>query len=96
MTTKEVFFALAPDYGPKNDPWGQAVSAFFDVAGELTKRGADVPDAWQYRPGAGGPSVSEWGAEVFADLQPTDADLLRLGALLHKLTDRLDRAGRSY
>ena len=96
MRTKTLFLELAPDYRPDYDPWGHAMGAFFDVAGELWRRGCCTPDTWHYSPGAGGPEVSEDAAAVFADLDTTDDQLRRLGAFLHRLTGRLDRAGRSY
>lgn len=96
MRTKYLFKEFAPDYSPRFDPWGHAMGAFFNVAAELDKRGANLPAAWGYRAGAGGPEVDDYAAEVIADLAPTDADLLRLGAFLHRLTGRLDRAGHSY
>lgn len=94
--TRDLFKEFAPDYGPNNDPWGHAMGAFFNVAGELDRRGCDMPPEWGYRCGMGGPEVDEWAQGVLDDLKPTNAELLRLGRFLHRLTARLDRAGRSY
>jgi hypothetical protein len=96
--SKELFREVAPDYRADNDPWGHAMGAAFDVCAELTNRDLAVPAAWRYRPSPirGPQEVSDYVAEAFADLAITDAELLRLGDFLHRLTGRLNRAGRSY
>ncbi len=95
MKTSELFRQLEPDYSPSNDPWGYAMGLFFDVAGELYNRGEAVPDEWQFRPGACGVvEISDYRVDELDEA--ATADLLRLGAFLHRLTGRIDRAGLSY
>jgi len=72
------------------------MSAYFDVVGEVSRRGAHVPEACHYRESPFGPDVSEWAREVFDDLAPTEAELQRLITFCRRLTGRLDRAGLSY
>jgi len=96
MKTKTLFLELAPDYRPDNDPWGNAMGAFFAVADEIVARGNWCPDAWHFRPSPFGQECAGWEYETLQELKPDDAALLRLGAFLHRLTGRLDRAGMSY
>ena len=93
---KQLFRELAPDCRGNNDPWGHCMGAFFDVAGEMYRRGMSTPDAWKYSPGAGGPDVSEDARAVFDMLDTTDAQLQILGEYLQRVTNRLDRLGYSY
>ena len=78
------------------DPWGSAISAFFDVATELWWRGDDIPDAWQFRPGAvTDPRNLE--SYLYPDLSVVDSDdLLQFGKTLERYTRNLDRTGKSY
>ena len=79
-----------------NDPWGTAMSAFFAVCDYLHTQGVVIPRGWGYRPGAAGPACEGYEYETLAELAPSIMDVLALGALLHNLTDYLDRNGRSY
>lgn len=89
---KQLFFDIAPDYSAKYDPWGTAIAAAFDVAAEAYRRG--LPDRLDYRPGAGGPDISEENAAYLAGLPDDDID--RLAVFIAGLLRRLEAAGRSY
>lgn len=91
---RALFRELCPDYHPRNDPWGHAMGGFFDVAAEMDLRDLPIPSEWGYRAGAGGPEVSDEARPLLESLP--DETLYQLGELLHRLTERLDRQGRSY
>lgn len=81
----------------KYDPWGEAMSAFFELCARMYKRGLTIPAEWQYRPS---PLTSD----------PTEKDnywyslfarcgrhqLLAIGNLLHRYTEYLRRKGKDY
>jgi hypothetical protein len=78
------------------DPWGSAMSLFFDVAGEMYRRDMEIPDAWRYRPGLDADHADNtYQAAILAECAE-DESLDRLGRVLHRLTESLDRQGRSY
>ena len=91
MKVKEYFRELAADYSPKNDPWGSAMGAYFDVAGVCYERGILVPT---YSPGAAGPEVDDYAREYLDSL--SDEELSKLARFLRTLTHIIDKAGRSY
>lgn len=79
----------------KHDPWGTAVSAWFDVAAHLYEVG-DCPTEWQYRPGAMGNTI-ETDTAYFDFLNELDADqLTEIGNLLWRYSQLLKRHGRDY
>jgi hypothetical protein len=82
--------------GDFGDAWGTTMGAWFSVACELYNRGANVPDAWKFRPAAtsGPQEVDEWWQEVFADA--SDADILRFGRVLTRYARILEKAGKDY
>lgn len=96
MKTKALFRELTPDYYDDNDPWGHAMGTYFAAADEINARGIQCPSAWQFRPSPFGQACEGYEYETLQELKPSDAELLRLGAFLHRLTGRLDRAGLSY
>lgn len=96
MRTQALFLELDPDYAPNNDPWGCAMGVFFAVADELAARGVQCPEVWRFRPSPFGQSCEGYAYETLQELEPDDDELLRLGAFLHRLTGRIDRAGLSY
>ena len=96
MKTAALFLELDPDYAPNNDPWGSAMGVFFAVADELTARGVPCPEVWHFRPSPFGQECEGYAYESLQELKPSDAELLRLGAFLHRLTGRCERAGLSY
>lgn len=57
--------AMAADHAcmdwDHGDPWGSTMTLWFECAEELTRRGEDVPEEWDYRAGLGiGETVSEY------------------------------------
>jgi hypothetical protein len=99
------FADLKADYRLQSDggdPWGSAMSAFFQVANEMHRRGMDHPQEWKYHPGAGrmeGPE--DWTDEntpgfAWECVHATDDALEALGALLSRYIDKLRTAGHSY
>jgi len=76
------------------DYWGNAMAAFFDVAGEMAVRCLNIPHEWGYQQGLGGADIQEWNVEYLQSL--SDSDLLAIGNLCHRLTGILDRKGFSY
>ena len=47
--TRGIFELLCPDY--VMDRWQSAMGSWFQVAGELERRGDDIPLKWGYRSG---------------------------------------------
>lgn len=80
----------------KYDPWGCSMEAFFECAGRMNKRGLDIPAEWNYRPGAGtdGTDKNSYWHSLFA--RCGNKQLTAIGAYLYRLTNILDRAGKSY
>lgn len=79
----------------KGDPWGVCMSAFFTCCAVLYERG-DVPNEWQYRPGAAGNMIDEddYFAEMFQEC--TIDQLQTIGAYLHRITGILRTTGHAY
>ena len=75
------------------DSYASGMSILFDLAGELERRGEDVPSELGYRPGAGGPGVSDGMAEGLA-MCGTEA-LQRAALIWNRYCDRI-RATESY
>lgn len=85
-------FKLHADSG---DAWGSVMASLFDIAAELTRRGDDVPEAWQYQAGAAGPHPRD---EYVFDLSDYTSDCLRTFGddYLHRAVGILKRLGRDY
>lgn len=95
MKIKDTFTGIWKDYSPKCDPWGTAINAMFDVAGEMYNRGLSIPHSWNYSPGLGAPKIeAEYLREMIEALD--DETLVKLGNFLHRLTNWLEHAGKSY
>lgn len=76
------------------DQWGSTMGYFFEVAHELSRMGADIPEAWQYRDGAAGPPERDGDyPEIYA---AGSSELVMFGNLLHILSDTLRDAGKDY
>ena len=88
-----LFRRCAPDYGPKNDPWGDAMGVYFDVAAWLESREGIRIDG--YRPGLGGPVCESDDIAEELDNAGTD-QVERLARFCKRLTCRLERAGLDY
>jgi len=86
-------YKLQADNG---DPWGSAMSALFDIAEELDRRGDEVPAEWEYRPGALGPGAPDtYFAQAVLPLYDA-SDMRAFGSVLARYTDNLRAAGMSY
>lgn len=97
MTTRDLFFTVAPGYSPANDPWGTAMSALFGVCDYLEAECLQrCPAEWCFRMGAGGPDTDDYAYRALSALRPAASEVVRLGWLLHKVIHRLERAGYSY
>ena len=87
----------------KGDPWGSSMAAHFGIAHALEHAGEDVPGEWEYRdsplcdgldPDEDYEAIAITEAIERGDL--TWAEVVRIGAVLHRYEAILDRAGRSY
>jgi len=77
------------------DPWGTAMSAFFDVCEELYRQGEYIPFEWQFSAGAAG--VGDPDTYFAKEIEGSNPDeLIKFGNLMHRYTEMLRRAGRSY
>lgn len=77
------------------DSWGNAMSWWFAVAGEMYERGLEVPPAWQYRPSPmGAIDPDQYEAPIVAEA--ADDNLCRFGAMLHRYAGMLRAAGKDY
>lgn len=73
-----------------NDPWGAAINMQFDIAEELYFNRSEIPDHWQFSPGAG----SEASTNAYANVETEE--LIKFGNLLHRVVRATDHAGKSY
>jgi hypothetical protein len=85
-------YALIGDY----DHWGNAMEAWFECAGQMNKRGLDIPHEWQYRPGMGsdGTDTDSYWHELFSTT-PDDI-LCAIGNLLFRYCAFLKYKGVDY
>lgn len=81
------------DYDP-GDQWAWSMGWLFNFAGELGRRGEDVPACLEYRAGAGGHHVDEDYAEGLAEIG-TDA-LTYACLVLNRYENACRKAGMSY
>lgn len=91
------------DGNPMGDPWGTAMSLWFDICDWLTVQGVSVPAHWEYRPSPFLPhSIEEhkatWESEVppSAFEETSTEELIHMGNVLERYTRMLDKAGHSY
>ncbi len=78
------------------DPWGVAASWAFAICSLAYTRGIDIPDEWEYSPGAMGPAREEWADEELDDMDLTDRELIDAGYQVIKWCDAIRDAGRDY
>lgn len=80
----------------KYDPWGVVMGAWFECAGRMNRRGINIPPEWNYRPGAGGDGTDKdsYWYSLFA--RCGNKQLLAIGTYLHRLSNILEKAGKSY
>jgi hypothetical protein len=82
------------------DEWGTCTAWWFAVAHEIYARSLDIPDEWQFRPGAAchapdyGREWERWETEFCATIK--DHTLVRFGELLHRHSKALKARGLSY
>ncbi len=93
--TMQEFKSLLRMNDLKYDPWGTAVSAWFDCAAHLYEKG-DCPKEWQYRPGAMGNRVEPDSSffEMFTEMEAEQLE--EIGQLLCRYTKLLKRHGHDY
>jgi hypothetical protein len=78
-----------------SDSWGDAMEAWFECAGQMFKRGLDVPNEWEYRPALGGATDSEsYWYDLFENT--SDETLLTIGNFLFRYCLLLKRHGKDY
>lgn len=82
----------------KHDPWGTALSWWFDIADVLHAEGAVIPSGWGFSPGLG--ATRELEFSNVADMWVAgyvDADDLRYaGNVLARFVRIAEVEGRSY
>jgi hypothetical protein len=80
----------------KYDPWGECMSAWFECAGQMNKRGLYIPHEWQYRPSPLGDCTDpeNYWYSIFAHCGKNQ--LLAIGQLLHRYDQYLRFKGRNY
>lgn len=80
----------------KYDPWGEALSALFECVGRMNKRGIDIPNEWNYRPGMGsdGTDKENYWYSLFG--RCGNKQLAAIGSFLFRYTNLLQRCGKSY
>lgn len=83
--------------GPRHDPYGHCMSAWFALAAEMFERGLCIPDAWQYRPPPMARDVrdpDDWWTSVMA--QATDEALEKFGEAMRRLYEICKAKGLDY
>jgi hypothetical protein len=78
------------------DHWGTALDAWFECAGRMNRRGMNIPDEWQYSPGAAGDGTdkeSYWYA-LFA--RCGNKQLTEIGNFLTRYCQYLKYKGKDY
>jgi len=67
-----------------SDTWGDAVEAWFECAGQLFKRGEQIPDCWEYSPvlGSDGTDENSYWYELFENAKTVD--LIVIGNFLFR------------
>lgn len=77
------------------DRWGSAMSLWFDVCDELTRRQLRTPARWEYRAGPLGDQPRH-GHVAWALSQMSAPSLYRMGYALQRLTRHLRALGEDY
>lgn len=93
---KGTFRELAPDYSPKNDPWGYAMALAFDIGAACYSRGLwEGVRALDFSPGAGGCEFDDPYTRRRL-MRMSEKRLIKLARFTARLLRLLDAAGRSY
>lgn len=87
-----------PADDPRADNWGEAMSAWFDVADVLEHelRAGLIPADWQYRHSPVCEGTEAYERFGFAAQHATLDDFVHAGNVLARYTRMLDRLGYSY
>ena len=89
-------FTIWDDHYDRGDPWASTMSPFFEVAEELYRRGEEIPESWEFRPGVG---VNErepafpWST-IFHDM--SSEELRTFGNIVEMQSDLLKAEGKDY
>ena len=75
------------------DVFGSVMSLLFDCAEYMHHEGMDIPNEWQFRPGAGVPDM-EWN--VFYGVSAPEERCLAIGDYLHRAQRICHALGMSY
>jgi len=78
------------------DKWGSCLGAFFPIAIEMDIRGLDIPGEWGYSPGMGGPCHDDGDYNGELVQESSDNALIKMGNILHRLSNLLETQGHSY
>lgn len=72
-----------------SDTWGDAMDAWFEIAGQMNKRGLYIPANWEYRPGMGsdGTEPESYWYELFEIA--SDELLIKIGDFLFRYCEFL-------
>jgi hypothetical protein len=78
------------------DAWGWAMTWWFEVADEMTRRGLEVPQEWHYKPG-----LLDFATDAESYEQETlgladDDALEQFGNILARYARILEHQGKSY
>jgi hypothetical protein len=77
------------------DAWGWAMTWWFAVADEMTRRGLDIPATWQYRPGLDVSRDEDSYEDETLELADDDA-LEHFGNVLARFARILEHQGKDY
>lgn len=76
------------------DTWGDAMGAWFEVAGHLYQRGETIPEQWKYRPGLSPLDEDSYFNPLFEE---TESKLLSdIGKFLFRYCQFLKFKGKDY
>ena len=76
------------------DAWGNTMSWWFAVAGEMYTRNLPIPVEWRYRPGVSPKEPDAYETEVCE--HASDGALIHFGNVLHRYANKLKAAGKDY
>lgn len=78
------------------DTWGDAMDAWFEVAGRMHVKKMKIPDEWQYRPAPGGNPCNK-ESQFYIEFRYANAATLReIGNFLFRYCQLLKHFGKDY
>ena len=84
-------------YWDSGDAYGSVMGLWYPLAAVLTLDHSGTPPDWHYIPGGLGPNLADEDTYLVELYRETsEADLLRLGAVLNRAYRRIDARGDSY